>query len=98
MRSGEGRFERLASGWAVGELGWGVSSIVARGAGDLWAALGCVADECNGPIVVHYDGATLRRVETVFPDGAPESGKLSRDARIDANPGGPIWLLGEQAL
>lgn len=98
MQSGATSFERLSSGWAIAELGYGVGSIVALGAGDMWAALGCGAADCAGPVVVHYGGGVLRRVEVAFPDGAPEAGRLSRDPRIDAKPGGPIWLLGEQVL
>ncbi len=91
-------FQRLESEWAVPELGYGAQSVVARAADDVWIALGCGGDTCEGPIVLHHDGKALRRVDKAWSKAAPEEARASRRPRLDAKPGGPVWLLGEQQL
>lgn len=91
-------FERLEGGWALPELGYGAQSVVARAADDVWIALGCGADACEGPIVLHHDGKALRRVDKAWSKSAPEEAKTTRRPRLDAKPGGPVWLLSEQQL
>ena len=39
-----------------------------------------------------------RRVDKAWSKAAPEEARASRRPRLDAKPGGPVWLLGEQQL
>jgi hypothetical protein len=97
-RPSDAGFERIARGWNIDELGWGAKSVVAPRADDVWIALGCGGADCAGPIVVHYDGAQLTRVEVAWPANAPDDGRGSRWPRVDAVGDGPVWLMGEQLV
>lgn len=92
-----GPFERLASGWNTEELGYGAQGLVARSSNDVWVSMGCTADDCEGPIVLHYDGASLDRVGIDLPQDASRA-KSTRRTRLAGAAGGPLWLLGENQL
>jgi hypothetical protein len=89
-------FRLFDRGFAKG--GVGARGVAARAADDVWIALSCMEGNCAGPDVIHFDGARLTRAEKSWPDNVPEDRGFSREPRIEARPGGPVWLMGEQVL
>jgi hypothetical protein len=99
LKSPEAKSFRLFDrGFAKGGNSLGARGIAARAADDVWIALSCMEGDCAGPDGIHFDGARLTRVEKSWPEGVPQDMGLSREPRVEAAPGGPVWLMGEQVL
>lgn len=99
IKSPEAKFFRLFErGFAKGGSSLGARGIKARAADDVWIALSCLEGDCAGPDAIHFDGTRLTRIEKSWPESVPAVRGLSWEPRVEATPGGAVWLMGEQVL